>query len=96
MRTPLPCGAAVAGGVEPPGDVAAGTVAGVVVGGAVPGSVAAGGASGGISSGSALPPGRSLVGVGSNRWVHPSPANHSSGQACASWFETVNVPVAAS
>src|SRR4051812_28040335 len=39
----------------------------------------------GISPGSWLPPAPALppvVGVGSNRWVQPSPASHTSGQAC--------------
>jgi hypothetical protein len=73
----------------PPGvDVGGGVVLG---GGNVTVAAIAGLGRTGGSFGRSLPPMRALdvAGVGSNRWVHPRPASHTSGHACASCDPTV-------
>ena len=66
-------------------------VEGAVVGDTVLGTT---GAATAPSPGSWLPPVApvSFAGVGSKRWVQPSPASHTSGHACASWVVTWNTP----
>jgi len=76
VLVPVPPAGAVP--VVAPGWVVWGTV--VVVAGVMTPPI-------GASPGRLLPPATALpapAGVGSNMWVHPMPASHTSGHACAS------------